>query len=527
MEHCPGKIRQGQDKAYINVIPAHQLLVDKKVWDPDEEGWVSSITKYGEEELFFKIKVKNNGHENLTHAILKDILPKFLQYNDDADPYHDYYNSTTNIIKWNLSTMNPNETAIIKFNATITSLEYSAKNGYNIANVTSDQKSAEDSVEITATPHLTMEKTVWNGTNWTELLPPQPLGENVRFKIEFTYFGENPVKCMKIEDYLPKCLEYVGNEEYNYPNPEQSQDPNITTENISEGTKIIWDWEPAVIHIENGQSFSMEFDTTIAEYNQKENTIVENLACVTLRTCYSEVYHACDKAKINCTSPPSEFIKKVKDPSTNEWVDETDSSEPIVEGTAVDFKLELTYYGAKKLNEIRFYDEMPCCIEYKDGSASTNPDHVSDDNKKIWWNISENLTDGETITITFQAIVTGGSGCNEAGCSNFAKVEGLRKICTWYESLFNLTDAAKIYTVSNAAPCSPDIEGPNQGVVGGSSSFTAISEDADGDTLQYRFRWGDGETSTWGSNTQSHSWDSKGTYQIEAQAKDTHDKTSG
>ncbi len=69
--------------------------------------------------------------------------------------------------------------------------------------------------------------------------------------------------------------------------------------------------------------------------------------------------------------------------------------------------------------------------------------------------------------------------------------------------------------------------GPDSGLVGSSYQFRSTTTDADNDTLEYRFDWGNGDTSAWlgpvppgDTVTASHSWSSPGTYNIRVQAMD-------
>ncbi len=68
--------------------------------------------------------------------------------------------------------------------------------------------------------------------------------------------------------------------------------------------------------------------------------------------------------------------------------------------------------------------------------------------------------------------------------------------------------------------------GPTSGYSGKSYSFAASATDPDGDSVTYKFNWGDGSTSNWGSGTQSHSWNKAGNFCVKVQAEDSHGSTS-
>ena len=69
--------------------------------------------------------------------------------------------------------------------------------------------------------------------------------------------------------------------------------------------------------------------------------------------------------------------------------------------------------------------------------------------------------------------------------------------------------------------------GPTSGKINVEHTYTASTIDLDGDTISYVFDWGDGSTSTWTDPkpsgqpaTASHTWTTKGTYQIKVKARD-------
>jgi outer membrane protein assembly factor BamB len=81
--------------------------------------------------------------------------------------------------------------------------------------------------------------------------------------------------------------------------------------------------------------------------------------------------------------------------------------------------------------------------------------------------------------------------------------------------------------VSNP-PDAPDRPlGPARGYIDSAYTFLAVAEDPDGDSLCYRFDWGDGDTSDWCLPTASgeggrlaHTWQQPGTFLVRTQAQD-------
>jgi hypothetical protein len=81
---------------------------------------------------------------------------------------------------------------------------------------------------------------------------------------------------------------------------------------------------------------------------------------------------------------------------------------------------------------------------------------------------------------------------------------------------------------SNHNPNTPSTpSGPSSGIVQTTYSYNTAGSDPDGDSLEYRFYWGDGGISEWGGAfSRTHSWSSAGNFCIKAQARDSHAATS-
>lgn len=74
-------------------------------------------------------------------------------------------------------------------------------------------------------------------------------------------------------------------------------------------------------------------------------------------------------------------------------------------------------------------------------------------------------------------------------------------------------------------PMMPD--GPSSGVINIDYHFSTSATDPDGDAVQFRYDWGDGDTSDWGdpvesgqADSVSHRWTEAGFYQVRVQARD-------
>ena len=87
---------------------------------------------------------------------------------------------------------------------------------------------------------------------------------------------------------------------------------------------------------------------------------------------------------------------------------------------------------------------------------------------------------------------------------------------------------------TNLPPDIPSIpSGPDEGITGPEYTFTTSTDDPELDQVYYMFDWGDGTFSEWigpfpsgTAGEGSHAWDSEGTYEVRAKAKDINDRES-
>jgi len=88
--------------------------------------------------------------------------------------------------------------------------------------------------------------------------------------------------------------------------------------------------------------------------------------------------------------------------------------------------------------------------------------------------------------------------------------------------------------IENTSPDTPTIDGLTSGKAGTEYEYTFNAVDPDGDDVYYYINWDDGNIEEWigpyasGTDVRvKHSWSMKGTYIIEAKAKDIHGEESG
>jgi len=354
-------------------------------------------------------------------------------------------------------------------------------------------------------------KTVWDGEKWWDYTWAK-VGETVRFNISLTYYKnpESPKDWMlhhiKIMDILPECLEFADNVAFvNAPVIEEEIVGNIIYWNFS-------DYDPALY---DGESMSIEFDAKVVPSEQTEN---KNIAKVKASECNQYWHEGEASAFVYVKEPETSFEKQVW--NGRAWAEETTT----FVGDIVRFKIELTYHGKEWLHDIKIVDKMPCCLEYAD-KASIKESGVSEDRKTVWWNLSDViLEDGQTISIEFNAIVTGITyGCHGCCGKNFAKVTA-KEGC---QGFYSDRDTAKI--ISTHKPYTPVISGDDYGKVGETLTFYISGSDPDLDDLYYWIDWGDDTTDTWigpyasGEEIEvTHEWAHNGLYEVRVKSKDTY-----
>jgi hypothetical protein len=187
----------------------------------------------------------------------------------------------------------------------------------------------------------------------------------------------------------------------------------------------------------------------------------------------------------------------------------------------------MTYYGNENLTNVTFKDVLPCCLEYKETIQSPTGTiiDVSNDKKTIYWNVTKEVADCETVTIIFRAHVVGSSECG--ACINYGYVYGYIQTCVIKKLVVEKEDTAIVYASPNTPPQIPDVSGPSQGIVGVQYTFKAMLHDNEGDQISYKFDWGDGITD-WlgpvgsGEVTETHTYSAVGTYNIRVKARDEH-----
>ncbi|MEO0072230.1 MAG: PKD domain-containing protein [candidate division WOR-3 bacterium] len=164
-------------------------------------------------------------------------------------------------------------------------------------------------------------------------------------------------------------------------------------------------------------------------------------------------------------------------------------------------------------------------ILYDFKGAATHPDGDSI-RYQFHWGANANDTSAWSILVPSGTTVTFSHSWTTSSTTQYVVKYRIKdkdnNLSLWSDSL--------LFTIvtTNQAPTKPQIPiGPSSGIVNTSYQFRATTTDPDGDSVSYRFAWGDGDTSAWSGNyrsgdtvTMSHTYSAAGTYYIKVQAKD-------
>jgi len=432
---------------------SEKLCVVKKVCNGG--GWHNSVHAVYGDIVKFKVTITYNGEHCAENIVATDTLPSGLEYVETLEPEDIYPIVNGNVIVWDLGEtyLEPYCSTEIIFRAEVVGVGENV----NEVNVTAIECCPDheiygvDTTTVFVDPSVDVQKNAWDPEEqkWVDELGWVIKGQNVRFQITSTYHGEIPMKCMLVKDCLPGCcFEYANNVLIKIAGATISKDdaryPEITINDY-----IWFDWKSANFYLEDGESVIIEFDAKVINYCEQT---VTNWAWVFLWGCYTcdpdNYVFGWDSATVQCYPHDPIFEKTVWNgqawaEKANVYVDDT-----------IRYKIALTYYGNENLTNIKIADELPCVLKYADNekvkiyhyteSAIENLDTtaaVSENKKVTWWNFTKELSDHDTLSIEFDAIVTGITGdCEDCGV-NIASYTGYADDHEYSDS-----DTAKIYS---------------------------------------------------------------------------------
>jgi len=149
-------------------------------------------------------------------------------------------------------------------------------------------------------------------------------------------------------------------------------------------------------------------------------------------------------------------------------------------------------------------------ISFGTGGSSSNLGHALE--YRFEW--------GDGTYSNWTALTIGSHSWSASGTFNIRS----QSRCATHTSAISNWSISKLITINNppetvSVPSTPT--GPNIGTTEQSISYSTGGATSNlGHSVQYRFEWGNGDTSGWSSSpTASHSWTTTGTYNIKAQSR--------
>jgi fimbrial isopeptide formation D2 family protein/uncharacterized repeat protein (TIGR01451 family) len=358
--------------------------VEKKVWDGCN--WVEEVYAGFCTIVRFNITVHNSGTCNLSNVTVVDTLPDSLAYADNATvngvPEEPLVNGS-NLTWFFTGDLEPSCRIYIEFDAHVI-VDEPGSVDVNWAEATGVAPDAEtvsdrDSAKVIV-PGMLCEKKVWDPSEgeWVEEFVALK-GQIVKFKITVRYYGGFYLYNIKVKDTLPCNLKYADGA-----NPSETY--------VSADGKLVW-WNLTRV-LSDGESVAITFLATVVDYGGGVN-----VANVTADECSGETWYGEDTATV-ITEEGMTIEKKVLD--NGEWREETTAAV----GETVRFRITIYYYGRWTLYNIKVRDELPKGLEYAGGATHVETG-VSGDKRTVWWNLTVELSDGESTSVEFDALITG------------------------------------------------------------------------------------------------------------------------
>jgi chitodextrinase len=275
---------------------------------------------------------------------------------------------------------------------------------------------------------------------------------------------------------------------------QQNNPPNVPTNPSPSNGKTGVSKSPTLsvyVSDPDGDALSVKFynagdDSLIGTYGYIQNNSVAEVTWSGLSSGTRYNWYAVVNDTLLENRSDTWSFKTKSSSNINDNSDNTLSSAPIANagGPYESYVgIGLTFDGSESTDSITSYD-----WEFGDGSTGTgvSPTHV--------------YTAVGKYTVNLTVIGPGGTDTN--------------------------VTYATIVEKPNLPPTIPEVGGPQDGTKDTKYYYTALSTDADNDTIQYVFNWGDGKTNTTdflpnGTATmQTHSWTSAGIYAITVKTSD-------
>jgi len=470
---CCGDYLYDTDTATVAVHCITDIGVDKQA-SLDGINWVDdAIETFVGDTVYFRINVSNNGDSILNGVSVVDVLPEFLEFNDDAIPVNGSYPGPG--IRWFFPHIDVGEYYIITFSTTV--IDFGI--GYNVVDVygCGGEPADSDMVEVIVTEGMHVEKQVSNHEGiWVDNITCM-VGDTLRFKITLSYYNSDhniTLFDIVIKDILPEGLLYADSAD--------PFEPDVV------GDLLYWNFTGPEDYLMSGEQIIIEFNATVMSDGIWNNTVN-----VSAMECSGTQLFEEDIAIVNAEAGPSIDVIKWVQAANQSWVKEIPGSI----GDTVHFNISISNIGTMPLYGIDVEDELPEGLEYINHSAELTYQNntydcdptiiIPENNTLIWDNLNfytgEYLSPSESMYLYFDARVTGSGILNNTVTVIACRCSQCTIVCDTDNATVNVT------TGGNYAP---EISNPDPADQAENVSYEHVElqvdiSDLDGDDMNITF----------------------------------------
>ncbi|MCL2687184.1 MAG: hypothetical protein FWE58_01450 [Methanobrevibacter sp.] len=328
---------------------------------------VEGLSNYND-TLIYTITVTNDGLDEATNVVVRDVLDSRLIYNDNyingITDYKASYIPDTRTIIWNIDTLAPGSTVNLTINVTVNG----SGNISNIANGTFDEtgnvNGSEVIVEVLPVVDLEIIKAV-NVTDGDVVLN----GEYVNYTITVTNHGPDTATNVIVKDVLDSRLEYS----------EYSADVTVTY-NESNG-----EWNLG--NINSGDTVTLNIIAKIIGIG-----IISNNATVSSNETDEDII--------------SNEVEFEVAPAVNITIIKTVNATQARNGDSLTYIINVTNNGPDNATNVIVTDVLDLRLSYENCNSDTGNCVYNPEDRTITWTIDE-LKVGDTVTLEINVTIMG------------------------------------------------------------------------------------------------------------------------
>lgn len=377
-------------------------------------GYADSTAAKNGERVNFKLTITNTGNANLNNAVITDVIPAGLQFDDSVvtDGSASFANNTLTVSF--ASPVAPGQSKTVEFAAKVTAnpTPGTSTTICNVATATGtgvNQVSADACVIVSTpfvgNPGLTITKLVKNqtaGNSYADVTDAKT-GDRVNFKLTITNTGNADLVNAVITDVMPAGIQF---------------DDSVVTDGISSftnNTLIVTFGSP----LAPGQSKTVEFAAKVTASAAAGTT---NTICNVAKATGNAVNQVQADACVKITTPPNPTNPKI---AIKKWVKNinangayNDSFVDSRTGERVMFKVTVSNTGDAVLNNVVMTDRIPAGLTFDDSVTGDGTANFAGETFTVNFG-SINAGQSKTVEFAAKVVATG-----ETSICNIAKATG-------------------------------------------------------------------------------------------------------